>query len=126
MQGQHIIDAIEGTIIDHHWRTTLMLATRSLFGGLEQEAHFAAQLTRGKFLLEQMRNAKQHRGMCIVAAGVHIPGCLRDKIVIGRLNNRQRIHIGANTKRWAIVGADFANNASDSNTSADADTANLA
>ena len=57
--------------------------------------------------------AEQHRGMAVMAAGVHLPRHGRFVGEVGRLFDRQRVHVGAQANHLAagLAAADDANNA---------------
>ena len=59
-----------------------------------------------------VRGAKQHRGMAVVAAGVHFPGvrgCMREGV---EFLHRQRVHVGSQSDgRIAAAALDDADDA---------------
>ena len=52
---------------------------------------------------EITRGAEQHRGVAVMAAGVHLAGCLRGVSEVGFFLDRQRIHIGAEPDHLEIA-----------------------
>jgi hypothetical protein len=63
VQSNHVVDAIQRTIVHHHRRATLVLATGGFFGWLKDKAHVAFELAGGEFLLEQVGHTQQNRGV---------------------------------------------------------------
>ncbi len=126
VQRDRMIDAVERAIIDHHRCAALMLAASTLLSGLKQEAYLATQLAARKFGLKQMRDTQQDRGVRIVTTGVHRTSRLGSERDIDILDNRQRVHVGANADHWPIAIADFTDHAGDADTGTNLDTANFA
>jgi len=59
---------------------------------------------------EYLRGTQQYRGVTVVAACMHLPGCTARPGKAGQLLNRQRIHICAQTKpRPALAPSQGAN-----------------
>ena len=99
----HAVDLIDPEtvhqpVLDHRRGTRA-----ALFRGLEDHDRVAGEIPR---LREIARCPEQHRGMAVMAAGVHLAGRLRGIGQIGFLVDRQRVHIGAQTDHLdlAIVG----------------------
>jgi hypothetical protein len=63
----------------------------ALLTGLEHEDDAARELDAG----EQARRTREHRGVQVVAAGVHPSFGLGDVRHAGPLGHRQRVHVGA-------------------------------
>ncbi len=126
MQRDHRVHALQRAIADHQRRAAHLLVADGLLGGLEQEAHLAAQPACRELLLEQVRHAQQHGRVAIVAAGVHIAVRLRAIGCVVGLDDRQRVHIGADGDRWPIAVAQLANDAGDADAGAHLDAADLA
>ncbi len=68
-------------------------AGRQLLGVLEDEAHLAGELVAA--LDEELRGAEQHRRMAVVSARVHDAGPRRDVRDVVLLQDRERVHVGA-------------------------------
>jgi len=66
-------------------------AAEAFLGGLEDEHRGAGEIAG---LGEIAGGAEQHRGMRVVAAGVHHAGGLRGPGQVGLLVDRQRVHVG--------------------------------
>ena len=80
-------EALEQPLFHHFAR-----AAEVLFRRLENKVDGAAELTG----LRQMGGGRQqHRGVAIVAAGVHDPGAARTVADAPQLGDRQGVHIGA-------------------------------
>ncbi len=94
-QARPVVHAVDGfhreareqALLDHHPGAAV-----GLLGGLEDEHHRALEIAmRGKVF----RRSQQHRGMPVVAAGVHaafMPRTMREQVL---LVHRQRVHVGA-------------------------------
>ena len=84
-------EAAEQVVLEHRAR-----AAQSFFGRLEDEVDRAVEVAR---LGEIARRAEQHRGVPVMAAGMHHarPGRLVRHLV--RLEDRQRVHVGAQPDR---------------------------
>ena len=88
----HAIDLVDGEtvhqpVLDHRGGSRA-----ALFGGLKDHDRIAGEIPR---LGQITGGAEQHRGMAVMAAGVHLArrlGCIRKT---GLLLDRQRIHVGA-------------------------------
>ena len=79
--------AVEHAFLDHHPRAALVL-----LGRLKDEMHRAGEIAR---LGQISRGAEQHRGVAVVAAGMHparMPRGVREAVL---LRDRQRVHVGA-------------------------------
>ena len=84
-------EALEQSVVDHH-----LGAAGQLFGGLEDEADGAVELAR---LGQVLGGAKQHRGVPIVAAGMHLAVVARAVRHLVRLKQGKRVHVGAQADR---------------------------
>ena len=80
-------ETVHQPVLDHRGR-----ARAALFGGLEDHDGIAGEIPR---LGEITGSTEQHRGVAVMAAGVHHAGRLRGVRQIGLLLDRQRIHVGA-------------------------------
>ena len=64
MHRHRAVDVFEAVMVD-----IVVRAVTGLFGGLEKEFYSAFELV--SFASEELRRTKEHRGMAVVAAGVH-------------------------------------------------------
>ena len=80
-------EAVHQPVLDHR-----QSARAALFRRLEDHDRRAGKIAG---LGEILRGAQQHRGMAVMAAGVHLAGRLRGIREVGLLLDRQRVHIGA-------------------------------
>jgi len=103
--AEHPVDALHRPRRDH----LRGAAGQRLLAVLEEEADLAGQRVgeRG----EDFGDAEHHRGVAVVAAGVHHAGVLRGEGEAGRLLDRQRVVVGADRdpragKAAAQVGDD--------------------
>ncbi|QTK82611.1 Hypothetical protein AT6N2_L1918 [Agrobacterium tumefaciens] len=93
-QPRHVVQAIdsiagkkvEQPILDHFFR-----AAPAFFGWLENEMHGAGKITG---LGEVTCRTKQHGGVAIMAAGMHLAGKFRFIGPLGHLRHGKRIHVG--------------------------------
>ena len=88
----HAVDLLDAetvhqAVLDHRGG-----ARAALFGRLEDHDRIAGEIAR---LGEIAGGAQQHRGVAVMAAGVHLARGLGGIRQIGRLLDRQRIHVGA-------------------------------
>ena len=86
----HAVDLLDAEtvhqpVLDHRHRTGA-----ALFGRLEDHDRLAGEIAR---LGEIPRRTQQHRGMAVMAAGVHQARVLGGIGQIGRLLDRQRVHV---------------------------------
>ena len=94
----------EQPVLDHR-----LGAAQALLGGLEDEIHRAVEIAG---LREVARRAQQHRGMAVMAAGVHAARRLAAMGEIIGLVHRQAVHVGAQADRdLAIAPPEHANHA---------------
>ncbi len=95
MEAVDLVDAeaVEQAVRDHRPRPAA-----ALFGRLEHEHHAAVE---GARLGEVPRGAEQHRGVAVVAAGVHLAGRLGGPGRARDLLDRQRVHVGPKADRTA-------------------------
>ena len=108
VQAEHAIHALHHAGIDHRLRPT---ARRHFLGRLEQELHRTrhAILEAG----QHFGGAHQHRGVHVVAAGVHHAGFLavihrthrRLERHINQFSHRQGIHVGTQRHRRSGLAA---------------------
>ena len=80
-------EAVHQPVLDHR-----LGARAALFRRLENHHRIAGEIAR---LGEIARRAQQHRGMAVMAAGMHLARRLGGVRQIGLLLDRQRIHVGA-------------------------------
>jgi len=79
---------VEDALFDHHPG-----ATAALLGGLEEDLHGARELVPA--VVQHPGDAHEHRGVGIVAAGVHDAVVERLVLDIVLLVDRERVHVGA-------------------------------
>ena len=65
---------------------------QALLGGLEDEVDGAVE---GPGFRQVLSRAQQHRGVAVMAAGMHQAGVLAGVRQVGRLLDRQGVHVGA-------------------------------
>ena len=80
-------EAADQAVLDHRGS-----AGAALLRGLEDHHRGAGEIAR---LGEIFGGAEQHRGVAVMAAGVHLAGHRRFIRQAGLLLDRQRIHVGA-------------------------------
>ena len=80
-------EALHQAVLDHG-----LAAGAALLGRLEDHHRGAGEIAR---LGEIARGAEQHGGVAVMAAGVHLAGHRRLVGEVGRLLDRQRVHVGA-------------------------------
>jgi hypothetical protein len=96
--------ALEQLVLEHRLR-----AAKAFLGRLKDEVHGAVEIAR---LGKVTRGAEQHRGVAVMAAGVHHARLRRLVGYVVRLEDRQRIHVGAQADRdRAVAFAQHADNA---------------
>ena len=98
----HAIDLIDGEtvhqpVLDHGGS-----ARAALFRRLEDHDGVAGEIPG---LREITGRAEQHRGMPVMAASMHLARCLGCVVKLGRLLDRQRIHVGAQPDHLDIAFA---------------------
>ena len=86
-------EPLEQPVLDHR-----LGAADALLGGLEDEIHGAVEIARRG---EVPGGAQQHRGVAVVAAGMHAALVRRAVIEGVRFLHRQRVHVGAQADRPA-------------------------
>jgi hypothetical protein len=87
--------ALEEAVLDHG-----ACAADAFLGGLEDEVHRAVEMPRPG---EVFRRAEEHRGVAVVAAGVHaavVRGLVAEAV---RFPDRQRIHVRAQPDRTLCI-----------------------
>ena len=91
-------ETVHQPVLDHRGG-----AGPTLLGRLEDHHRIAGEIAR---LGEIAGSAQQHRGVAVMAAGVHLAGGLGGIGQIGRLLDRQRIHVGAQPDhlQFALAG----------------------
>ena len=80
-------EALHQAVLDHR-----LAAAAALLGRLEDHDRGAGEVAR---LGEVVRGAEQHRGVAVMAAGVHLAGHRRFVGHVVGLLDRQRVHVGA-------------------------------
>ena len=101
MQGEGGVGlgvGVEQTVLDHVPRAGMALLAR-----LEHELDRAGQLVA--VAMQEMHRLHQHRGVRIVAAGMHAAGDLAGEVEPGLLRHRQRVHVAAQEDRAAALRA---------------------
>jgi hypothetical protein len=97
-------EALEQAVVDHRLR-----AAQAFFGRLEDEVHHAVETPRGR---QVARRAQQHRGVAVVAAGMHYALVHRAMAEAVDFQDRQRVHVGAQANRpRAAAGTQHADHA---------------
>ena len=88
----HAVDLLDLEAVHHAVLHHLAAAAAALLGRLEDHHRGAGEVARlGKIF----RGAEQHRGVAVVAAGVHLAGVGGGVGQPGNLGDRQRVHVGA-------------------------------
>src|SRR5947209_8617773 len=88
----HAIDLLDAEALHHAVLDHLAPAAAALFGWLEDHDRRAGKIAR---FGEVFRRAEEHRGMPVMAAGVHLArvgGAIRQ---VGLFIHRERVHVGA-------------------------------
>ena len=80
-------EALHQAVLDHR-----VAAAAAFLGRLEDHHRRAVEIAR---LGEIFRGAQQHGGVPVMAAGMHLAGDLGRVGHVGRLLDRQRVHVGA-------------------------------
>ena len=108
MQGVDFLDGevVHQPVVDHR-----LGAAAAFFGRLEDDDRRAGEVAGGG---EIARRAEQDRGMAVVAAGVHAAGNGRAIGQVGRLLDRQRVHVGAQADRASACALAALDDADDS------------
>ena len=96
----HGVNTIAGKILEQTISDHRLGAAQTFFRRLEDKVHLTLKITRGCQIL---CGGQQHDGMTIMSTGVH--GALVSGTVIKGvlLQNRQRVHVGAQTNRAGSV-----------------------
>src|SRR5215471_13071614 len=84
-------EAVEQTVGDHR-----RAAAKTFFGRLKDQMHGAVEIAG---LGKVPSRTEQHRRMPVMAAGMHAPVISRSVGKVGRLLNRQAVHIGSKPNR---------------------------
>ena len=95
VQAEHRLDLrlVESALRHHQGRPALLADGRPLLGRLEEEDDRAGQRRAQRH--EDLGRAEEHRGVRVVAAGVHDSlgrAAVRHVVLLG---DRQRVHVGA-------------------------------
>ena len=95
VQAEHGLDlrVVESALPDHERRPALLALRSALLGGLEEEDDRAGQARPQA--REHLRRAEEHRGVGVVAAGVHHALRLAAEGQVVRLVDGKRVHVGA-------------------------------
>ena len=88
----HAVDLIDGEAVHQPVLDHRRGAGAALFRRLKDHDRVAGEIPG---LGEIAGRAEQHRGMAVMAAGMHLAGRLGGVRQVGRLLDRQRIHVGA-------------------------------
>ncbi len=107
----HAIDFLDAErlhqpVVDHR-----LGAAAAFFGRLENDDRRTGEIARRG---EIARGAQQHRGVAVVAAGVHLARNGRAIGQVGHLFDRQRVHVGAkanDARACALSALDHADDA---------------
>jgi hypothetical protein len=96
--------ALEQAFLDH---APGAATTTEFLGGLEDQVKRAsgAEAAGGGIARKHLGGAEQHRGMAVVAAGVHLAGNRAGPGQAGGFLDRQGIHVGAQAKAQAVFVA---------------------
>ena len=89
---------IQKPVLDHEFRAVMAFLAR-----LEHELHIALQLLAAA--VQQMHRAHQHRGVGIMATGVHPSLDFGFEGQVRILRHRQRVHIPAQQNGRALLAA---------------------
>jgi len=81
------VETINQSVVEHG-----LAAAAAFFGGLKDDDGCPREITA---LREIARRSEQHRGMTVMAASVHLARRRRSVGQIGRLLDRQGVHVGA-------------------------------
>src|SRR5688572_10229075 len=93
MEGNHSVQPLNRAIIDHPGSATFTLMIPAFLGRLKEQPDFAIK----KLILEQHSRSHEHRGMSVMAAGMHFPWNFRFIFYLVCFQNRQSIHICPDT-----------------------------
>ena len=106
----HAVDFVDAETGDQAVLDHGLGAGAALLGRLEDHHRGAGEIAR---LGEIFGGAQQHRGVAVVAAGVHLAGHRRLVRQAGLLLERQRVHVGAQPDHLAagLAAADDADDA---------------
>ena len=88
----HAVDLVDGEAVHQPVLDHRGCSRAALLRGLKDHDRVAREIAR---LRQITGGAEQHRGMPVMAAGVHQALCLGGVSEVGRLLDRQRIHVGA-------------------------------
>ena len=88
-------EALHQAVLDHG-----LAAGAAFLGRLEDHHRGAGEIAR---LGEIARGAEQHGGVAVMAAGVHLARHRRLVRQVGRLLDRQRVHVGAQADHLAVA-----------------------
>ena len=88
----HAVDLLDAEALDQPVLDHRLAAAAAFLGRLEDDHRRAVEIPR---LGEIARRAEEHRGVAVMAAGMHPPVDRRGVGLAGRLAQRQRVHVGA-------------------------------
>ncbi len=83
---------VQQTVFNHEPR-----AVEALLAGLEHEHHASGEPIALR--AQEFRGRREHRGVCVVTAGVHCAIHRRAKVDVGVFRHRQCIHVAAQQNR---------------------------
>jgi hypothetical protein len=86
---------LEQAVLDHR-----LAAATAFLRGLEDEVHGALEVAA---LAQHLGRAEQHRGVAIMAAGMHAARVLRAMLEIVPLVHRQAVHVGSQANSFQRV-----------------------
>ena len=98
----HAVDLLDAEALHQAVLHHGLAAGAALLGRLEDHDRGAGEIAR---LGEIARRAEQHRGVAVMAAGVHLAGHGRLVGQVVRLLDRQRVHVGAQPDDLVAVAA---------------------
>ena len=104
----HPVDLLDAEPLHHAVLDHLAAAAAALLGRLEDHHGGAGEIAR---LGQVARGAQEHRGVAVVAAGVHLARHGRLVRQVVRLDDRQGVHVGAQPDHLAAVALGAADDA---------------
>ena len=110
----HAVDFVNLPAVHHAIGAHLAATAAALFGGLKNDHHGAVEIAGFGQIFGR---AQQHRGMAIMATGMHRAGGFAGIVQAGLFHDRQCVHIGAQPDHLATIRAapDHANHAGAAN-----------
>ena len=104
----HAVDFLDAELVHEPVVDHRHGARAALFGGLKDDDGVAGEVAG---LRQALRRAEQHRGMAVMAAGVHLAGGFGPIGEIGLFLDRQRVHVGPQADRARARSLRAANDA---------------